>query len=110
MISFHGQCVLQCSLINTNSDLPSVPSKKTRKLLSTIHFTSDGILKIIQNLDPNKAHGHDKISIWMTKVYEVSILQPLELILRSRLENGKFSVEWKRANVVPAHKKEISKT
>ena len=27
----HGQCVLQCSLINTNSDLPSVPSKKTRK-------------------------------------------------------------------------------
>ena len=45
------------------------------------------------------------IRIWMTKVYEVSILKPLELILRSRLENGKFSVEWKRANMVPAHKK-----
>ena len=31
----------QCSVINTNSVLPSVLSNKTDKLLSTIHFTSD---------------------------------------------------------------------
>ena len=37
----------QCSLINTNSDLPSVLSKKTHKSLSTIKFTSDDILKIV---------------------------------------------------------------
>ena len=42
-----------CSLINTNSDLPSILSKTTHKLLSTIYFTSDDILKIIKNLDPN---------------------------------------------------------
>ena len=54
--------VKQWSLINTNSNLPSVLSKETHKLLSTIHFTSDQILKIIKNLDPNKAHGHDMIS------------------------------------------------
>ena len=57
----------QCSLINTNSSLPSVLSKKTHKLLSTIHFTSNYILKIIENLDPNKAHGQDMISIRMIK-------------------------------------------
>ena len=48
-------------LLNTNSDLPSVLSKETHKLLSTIHLTSDEILKVIKNLDPNKAHGHDMI-------------------------------------------------
>ena len=95
----------QCSLINTNSNLPSVLSKKTHKLLSTIHFTSDDILKIIKNLDPNKAHGHDMISIRMIKICDASICKPLELIFRSCLENGKFPTEWKKANVVPAHKK-----
>ena len=29
----------------------------------------------------------------------------MELIFRSCLENGKFPTEWKKANVVPAHKK-----
>ena len=38
------------SLINANSDFPSVLSKKTHKSLSTIYFTSDDILKIIRNL------------------------------------------------------------
>ena len=46
----------QLFLINTNSDLPSRFSKKTHKLLSTIHFTSDDILKIIKNSEKNKTH------------------------------------------------------
>ena len=95
----------QCSLINTNSDLPSVLSKETHKFLPTIHFTSDDILKIIKNLDPNKAHGHDMISIRMIKICDTSICKPLELIFRSCLENGKFPTEWKKANVVSAHKR-----
>ena len=45
------------SHINTNSGIPSVLSNKTHKLLSTIYFTSDNILKIIEHLDPNKALG-----------------------------------------------------
>ena len=45
------------------------------------------------------------ISIWMIKICDASICKPLELIFRSCLENGKFPTEWKKANVVPAHKK-----
>ena len=66
----------QCSLMNTNSYLPSIFSKKTHKLLSTFHFTSYDILKIIKNLEPNKAHGHDMISIWMIKICDTSICKP----------------------------------
>ena len=88
--------------MNTNSDLPSVLSKKTHKLLSTIHFTSNDILKIVKNLDPDNSHGYD-ISIRMIKNYDASICKPLELIFRSCRENGKFPT------VVPAQKKEINK-
>ena len=86
----------QCSLIKTNSNFPSVLSNKTQKLLSTIHFTSNDILKIIKNLDPNKVHGHDMTSIRMIKIYDASVCKPLELIFRSYLENGKFPTEWKK--------------
>ena len=43
--------------------------------------------------------------IWMIKICDVSICKPSELIFRSCLENGKFPTEWKKANVVPVHKK-----
>ena len=78
---------------------------KTRESLSTICFTSDDILKMIRNVDPNKTHGHDMISIRMMKLCDASLCKPLELIFKSCLEKGKFPLEWKKANVVPAYKK-----
>ena len=45
------------------------------------------------------------ISIRMLKICGDSMLKPLELIFRSCLENGKFQIEWKKANVVPGYKK-----
>ena len=62
----------------------------------------DDIATLIKNLDPNKAHGHDIISIRMLK----SICKPLDLNLQSCIKQGKFPTEWKKANVVPVHKKE----
>ena len=41
----------------------------------------------------------------MIKICDASICKPLELTFRSCLENEKFPTEWKKANVVPAHKK-----
>ena len=79
--------------------------KKTHESLSTIHFSTDDILKIIRNLDLNKAHARDMITIRMIKLCEISICRPLKLIFQSCLESGKFPTEWKKANVVPVHKK-----
>ena len=61
--------------------------------VSTIYFTSDDILKMIKNLDSNKAHGHDMITIRMIKLCDASICKPLELIFKSCLENGK-KIMW----------------
>ena len=95
----------QCSLIKNSSVLPSVLFKRTENVISSINFGSDDIAKIFQKLDPNKAHGHDMISIRMLKICGNSIYKPLQLIFRSCIKNGKFPSEWKKANVVPVHKK-----
>ena len=45
------------------------------------------------------------ISIRMVKICDDSTCKPLKLIFQSYLESGKFPSEWKKANVVPIHKK-----
>ena len=102
---FNDFFTIHCSLVNNNSELPLVLTKKTCKLLSTVEFSADDILKIIKNLNPKKAHGHDMISIRMLKICDESICKPLNIIFWSCLENGKFPSEWKKTNVVPVFKK-----
>ena len=94
----------QCSLINNNSQLPRTLSYKTNERLYSIKITNDDILKIIAKLDPNKAHGHDKMSIRMTKICSTSICKPLRLIFNHCIDSGIYPCEWKKANV-PIHKK-----
>ena len=63
----------QCSLINNSSVLTSLVFKRTENVISSIDFGSDGIAKIIHNLDPNKAHGHGMISIRLKYAIILSI-------------------------------------
>ena len=50
--------------------------------LSSVSFSQDGIAKVIQNVDPSKAHGHDNISIRMLKICGSSIYNPVEMIFK----------------------------
>ena len=70
-----------------------------------VKFLNNNILKIIQNRNTNKAHGHDKISIRMLKLCGDSLCTPLELIFKDCLTNGIFPSDWKKGNTVPNHKK-----
>ena len=85
--------------------IPSFLHPKTDKFLSNITFTEKDIEKVIHNLDLNKAHGHDMISIRMLKICGKSIIKPLLIIYKKCLEKGCFPNEWKKADVVPVHKK-----
>ena len=80
----------QYSLVNNNSKLPSVLIKKTCKSFPSVEFLAYDILKIIKNLNPSKAQGHDMISIQMLKFCDESICKSLRIIFWSCLENGKF--------------------
>ena len=96
----------QRSVISNSSELPSKLEYLTQCRLSPIASSKDDIAKLIQNLDSNKAHGHDhQISIRMLKLCSTSICKPLEIIFNRYLETGMFPNDWKKGNVVPAFKK-----
>ena len=68
-------------------------------------YLAGDISKIINNLDTNKAHGHDIFSIRMIKLCGNSIWKPQSIIFNDCLKEGKFRSDSKKAHVVPVHKK-----
>ena len=95
----------QCSLITNNSKLSTSLSYLTDKRLPTITFSAEDVGKIIWSLNPNKAHGHDNLSICMLKLCGDAICEPLLLIFNQALLSGSFPCDWKKANIVRLHKK-----
>ena len=106
---FNNFFAKKCTLVENASKLPIDSFKITNNLLSAISFTKDDIAKIMKNLNANKAHGFDMISILMLKICGESILKSLELTLKSCIESGKFPTEWKKANIFPVQKEKTKK-
>ena len=77
----------------------------SQQKIDTLNFSNNDFEKIIQNFVPNKPIGHDKISIRMIKICGKSICKPLQIIFSQCIDTGSFPLEWKKANVVPVHKK-----
>ena len=65
---FNSFFAKQCTVINKGSSLPSELLLKTDKFWFNMTFSSDDILKVVQNLDSEKAHGHNRKSIQMLKI------------------------------------------
>ena len=102
---FNNHFVEQCSLISNDSVLPN-PVSRCSSSLSSVEITGEKFFSIIlRSLDPKKAHGWDDISINMIKLCDIEIVKPLYLIYKECLETGRFPSSWKKANVLPIHKK-----
>ena len=56
----------QCSLVNNNSKLSMVLSKKTS--FSSFEFSTYDIFKIIRNFNPNKDHCHDRVLVFKNTI------------------------------------------
>ena len=93
---FYSFFAKQCSLISSDSSLPSKIIKKTDNSLYSVKFSTENILQIINKLDSNKAHGHDEISIRMLKICGSSVCRPLQIIYKSCLDRGSFHRSGKK--------------
>ena len=101
----HAFFANQYSLLNNSNVLHNNLAKLTNISLDTVNFSTGDISKIINNLDLDKAHGHDMLSIRMIKLCGNSICKPLSIIFNDCLKEGKFPSDWKKAHVAPVHKK-----
>ena len=95
----------QCTLMSNTIMVPSNFMLYTVNGLSGVTFSQDDIGKTIQNLNADKAHGHDNINIRMLNICGSSIYGSLELIFKEVLSTGLFPSNWKKGNIVSIHKK-----
>ena len=95
----------QHTAISSDSSILSSVNLATNETLTKINFDEWLISKLILALNPNKAHGHDGLSIRMLQMGSDSIFKPLSIIFLNCLKAGYFSTAWKKANIVPVHKK-----
>ena len=77
----------------------------TENKLTNFEIKEENIEKIIQKLNPKKAHGFDGISIQLLHMCSKEISLPLKLIYSKSLEYGSYPETWKLANIQPVHKK-----
>ena len=97
--------VEQCCTITTGSSLPRfVP--KCSSIMENIHIDRGKVLQLIRALDSKKAVGSDSISGSMIKICDMSIVDPLCLIFEKCLETGSYPSIWRKANVIPIHRKD----
>ena len=101
---FNRHFAEQCTLVQNTSTLP-VFSFKTNNQLKSFEINENDILLIIKNLNANKAHSWDDISIRMIQSCGKSIALPIKLLFKTILEEGTFPEDWKKSNVVPIHEK-----
>ena len=94
----------QYTPVANDSTLPTLLETRN-ETLSSLEIIASDIGKIIKALKVNKAHGHDEISIRMLKLCEPAITEPLYLIFKKCFSSNTFPDVWKKANVIPVHKK-----
>ena len=95
----------QCNPLPNDSKLPENQTYITETKLSSFNTEHEDIYKIIKTLDINRAHGHDEVSIRMLKLCDKSIVKPLSIIFNNYKLKNTFPNLWKKANVIPIHKK-----
>ena len=73
--------------------------------MTPIKITHNGILKLLLNLDPNKAVGPDQVPGKFLKLCAYEIADIYVILFQASLDQGIVPHDWKQANIVPLFKK-----
>ena len=77
----------------------------TEEQIQSITFSESDVIKRIRALDVNKVNGHDNTLVRMVKLCTNYVAHSLTSIFQNSMAAGTFATQWKRANIVPIHKK-----
>ena len=79
----------QCTPLNNLNKLPPL-YLRTDKKLCNLSINKNDVSTIIRNLDSNKSHGWDNLSVRMTKLCGDSLIYPLRCIFEGALQEAKY--------------------
>ena len=84
---FNKYLASQWTPLENSSSLPRLWLRPD-KTLSSLNRSEDDIFEIIKNLNPNKSHGWEELSIEMIKLWDKSTASLLKLIFEASLVGG----------------------
>ena len=73
--------------------------------LSSFYVPPGRVAQLLRELSPHKACGPDGLSARILRECAEEFAIPLDIICRLSVRSGVFPSAWKRANVIPVHKK-----
>lgn len=89
----------------SEAQLPNEEPIYPGPILDSLTATEEDVFDFIKSIDPNKATGPDGISPRLLKEAGHSIVPSLTKLFNLSLTTATVPESWKRANVIPVHKK-----
>jgi len=93
-------------VLGLNSDLPAqYKQAAAHPDMDSITISTNGILKLLKDLNPNKAAGPDHIKPLVLRELRDVIAPVLQVLFQKSLDSGEVPEDWSRASVCPLFKK-----
>ncbi|KAL8614243.1 hypothetical protein ACOMHN_026460 [Nucella lapillus] len=73
--------------------------------MDEIDITTDGVLKVLRSLDPNKASGPDGIGPRVLREIAEEVAPSLTILFQTSMSSGVVPADWRDAYVTPIFKK-----
>ena len=98
----------QFSSVFTNEDTSNIPQPegKISPDIDQLIIDTNGITKLLQKLNPNKAAGPYALSTRLLKETAKESAPILRKIFQKSIDSGELPKDWKMANIAPVYKKE----
>ena len=97
----------QYQSVFTKEDLTTLPHPGYKQLpkIPKLIITAEGIMKLLKNLDGNKASGPDGIPPKFFKACCEQVSPILQSIFTQSVQSGRLPQDWRRANISALYKK-----
>ena len=73
--------------------------------IHAIRINRPGLLKLLLNLNPNKANGPDNVPSQFLKTFAHEVVDMYLVLFQASLDQGVVPPDWKEGNIVPLYKK-----
>lgn len=94
------------SIDDSQAAIPDNAITNIGPFLEKITVTYDDVKDQVETLKCNKAYGHDEVSPIFLKEGGQTVVMVLHRLFTLSLEQKQFPSMWKKANVIPLHKKD----
>ena len=97
----------QFSSVFTHEDRSAIPEPEGVSIppLPDLTIYKEGVLKLLQNLNPNKAQGPDNIPQWILQSCAEEIAPVLQDLFQDSIDRGHLPTQWRKANICAIFKK-----